>query len=76
MNVFDLEKALAGSPVIRRDGGEIVSIRLSENLRNKSAYPIQAYTMLYGEMQWAGYTNEGWYYMNHSEPHLDLFMKD
>ena len=69
MEKFDLKRALAGEPVVTRDGREVTEIHFFETCTK--GYAVIA--IIEGEK--FGFTNNGYYLNNSAEHILDLFMK-
>lgn len=69
MEKFNLERALAGEPVITRDGRDVTEIHFFETCTK--GYAVIA--IIEGEK--FGFTNNGYYLNNSAEHRLDLFMK-
>lgn len=69
MEKFNLERALAGEPVITRDGRKVTEIHFFETCTK--GYAVIA--IIEGEK--FGFTNNGYYLNNSAEHILDLFIK-
>lgn len=69
MEKFDLERALAGEPVVTRDGREVTEIHFFETCTK--GYAVIA--IIEGDK--FGFTNNGYYLDNSTKHRLDLFMK-
>ena len=69
MEPFNLERALAGEPVVTRDGREVTEIHFFETCTK--GYAVIA--IIEGDK--FGFTNNGYYLDNSTEHRLDLFMK-
>lgn len=70
MKPFNLQLALAGKPVVTRDGRKVAEIYHFKTL--KSDYTVHASIDGYNRE----YTTEGMYYNNGSESVADLFMEE
>lgn len=69
MEKFNLEKALAGEPVVTRDGREVTEIHCFKTCTK--GFTVVA--VIDGEKQ--GFHNDGSYWGNGNDHRLDLFMK-
>ena len=65
---FDLEKALAGEPVVTRDGREVKDLHLFTSVQ--TYYPVVG--IIEGRI--LSFSKEGKYLTNRSESDKDLFM--
>ena len=65
---FDLEMALAGAPVVNRDGDEVAEIELSGN----DSYPIR-YRLANGYVRTV--TSKGRFFMDGGDSFRDLLMR-
>jgi hypothetical protein len=70
MKPFDLEKALAGEPVVTRSGSEVLDIAYFPN--KEGIYKVCA--IIDGDTEW--YTTDGNYYQDKTESYSDLFIKE
>ena len=70
MKPFNLKKALAGQPVVTRNGKEVKDLRIRSDSPN-DLYPVEGIHEVYRLLFW---TKKGVHFVSH-KTNIDLFMK-
>jgi len=69
MKPFSKFEAISGKPVVTRDGRKVGQLKKFE-----VTGPLQVVGVVEGKAETTAWTDDGKYYPNHTNCHLDLFM--